>query len=197
MTSQTNGQLDHFETALLAELRSVVEERQQPRRPKRRRYLYAGLVAAAAAGVAVLVVPGIGNQPAYAVTVDGDGEVHVRVHELSDAAGLEKALAAQGIRADVTYLPDDTECAPGRYDQADEHPGDFHLSVGDGYGYRIDMDGGVVAPDETLVISASRITPAGDPDGDGISDEGGSNVSFGVAVGEVGPCVPVPHTEGP
>ena len=37
---------------------------------------------------------------------------------------------------------------------------------------------------ETLVISASRIP-------------NGANVSVGVAAGEVGPCVPVPHTEPP
>ena len=174
-------QLDHFETALLAELRSVVEERHAPRR-SRRRYLYAGLAAAAAAGIAVLVLPGTGAQPAYAVTTDGDGDVHVRVHSLADADGLEQALEAQGVAADVMYLPDGTQCAPGRYDDASSSTGNFSFGMGDGYGYSIDMDGGLVREGETLVISASRIT-------------NGASVSVGVASGEVGPCVPVPYTE--
>ncbi len=172
-------QLDHFETALLAELRSVVEERRAPRR-SRRRYLYAGLAAAAAAGVAVLVLPGTGAQPAYAVTTDGDGDVHVRVHSLEDADGLEKALAAQGVAADVTYLPDDMVCAEGRYVQAPDTAGDFSFSSGRDYGYSVDMDAGVVRQGETLVISASQF---GDT---------GATVSVGVATGAVAACDPVP-----
>jgi len=171
-------QLDHFETALLAELRSVVEERQAPRR-SRRRYLYAGLAAAAAAGVAVLVLPGTGAQPAYAVTTDGDGDVHVRVHDLEDAEGLEDALAAQGVAAVVTYLPDSTQCAEGRYTQAPDATGAFSMSMGAGYGYSIDMDAGVVRDGETLVIDASPV-------------ENGALVSVGVASGAVGPCEQVP-----
>jgi len=169
--------LDTFETALLAELRSVVEERQAPRR-SRRRYLYAGL-AAAAAGVAVLVLPGTGAQPAYAVTTDGDGDVHVRVHGLEDAQGLEDALAVQGVAAVVTYLPDSTQCAEGRYAQAPDTEGAFSMSMGAGYGYSIDMDAGVVRDGETLVIDASPV-------------ENGALVSVGVASGTVGPCEQVP-----
>ena len=84
------------------------------------------------------------------------------------------------------------QCAPGRYDDAPSHPGDFSFSVGDRYGYKVDLDPSVIRDGETLVISASRLTPTGDPDGDGISDEGGSNTSVGVASGEVAPCLPVP-----
>ena len=85
----------------------------------------------------------------------------------------------------MTYLPDNTECAPGRYEDAPNTAGDFSFSMGDGYGYGIDMDGGVVRDGETLVISASRISP------------NGAAVSVGVASGAVGPCVTVPHTEPP
>ena len=52
------------------------------------------------------------------------------------------------------------------------------------------MDAGVVRDGETLVISASRTSPTGDLDGDGVSDEGGATVSVGVASGTVGACVP-------
>ena len=87
--------------------------------------VYAGLAAAAAAGVAVLLLPGTGAHPAYAVTTDGDGDVHVRVHSLADADGREQALSVQGVASDVRYLPDDTECAPGRYDDEPNTTGDF------------------------------------------------------------------------
>ena len=79
------------------------------------------------------------------------------------------------------YLPDNTECA-GRYDEAPDTSGDFRFTMGDGYDYSIDMDGGVVRDGETLVISASQIP-------------NGATVSVGVATGDVGPYVPVPHTK--
>ena len=34
-----------------------------------------------------------------------NGDVVVTVHDLTDASGLEHALAAKGVRADVTYVP--------------------------------------------------------------------------------------------
>jgi hypothetical protein len=88
------------------------------------------------------------------------------------------------------------ECAPGRYNDAPSNPGDLSF-VGDGHGYKINLDAGVFHDGETLVISASRLTPLGAPDGDGVSDEGGSATSVGVASGEVGPCLPVPVSSLP
>jgi hypothetical protein len=46
---------------------------------------------------------GPGSAPAYAIAEDASGDVVVTVHELQDAAGLEDALRAHGIDADVTY----------------------------------------------------------------------------------------------
>ena len=41
--------------------------------------------------------------------LDGDGDVVVTVHRLDDAAGLEKALRAKGVDADVSYDADGTD----------------------------------------------------------------------------------------
>jgi hypothetical protein len=108
-------QLDTFETALLAELRREVAEHPAPgpssaplpppaRRPRRRLRLAAvGATAAAASVVAVLGLGGPGGSPAYAVETNADGDVIVTVHRLDDAGGLERALRAEGIDADVSY----------------------------------------------------------------------------------------------
>jgi hypothetical protein len=112
--NNTSTQLDSFETALLTELRrEVVEHPAVPslspspmRRPRRRRRLAAaGATAVAASVVAVFGLGGSGGSPAYAVAEDGDGDVTVTIHQLDDATGLEQALAAHGIDADVSYDP--------------------------------------------------------------------------------------------
>ena len=106
-------QLDSFETALLAELRREVSEHPAPettaatiRRPRRRRLLAGGATVVAASVVAVFGLGAGGGSPAYAVEKNSAGDVIVTVHRLDDSAGLEKALRAQGIDADVRYAAD-------------------------------------------------------------------------------------------
>jgi hypothetical protein len=107
-------QLDTFESALLTELRREVAEHPAPvaaptfvRRPRRRLRLAAvGAAGIAATVVAVFGLGGSGGSPAYAVEKNADGDVIVTVHRLDDASGLEKALAAKGIDADVSYDAD-------------------------------------------------------------------------------------------
>ncbi len=110
--NNTSTQLDTFETALLAELRREVAEHPAPapspaaptRRPRRRLRLAAvGATAAAASVVALLGLGGPGGVPAYAVEKNSAGDVIVTVHRLDDADGLERALRARGIDADVSY----------------------------------------------------------------------------------------------
>jgi hypothetical protein len=104
-------QLDSFETALLTELRREVAEHPTPapapavvRRPKRRLRLAAvAATGVAASVVAVFGLGGSGGSPAYAVDENSAGDVIVTVHRLDDAAGLEQALKAKGIDADVSY----------------------------------------------------------------------------------------------
>ncbi|MCW2752074.1 MAG: hypothetical protein JWR83_3184 [Aeromicrobium sp.] len=102
--------LDIFEQSLLTELRQHVAAENTSRAPSRRRWTIGvtagGLAAAGAAAVALSLGTGlVGSSAAYAVEAQPDGDLVVTVHELSDAAGLEQALAAKGVHADVTYVP--------------------------------------------------------------------------------------------
>jgi hypothetical protein len=108
--------LDHFETALLGELKEHVAT-QPARAPlaerphRRRRRWAAGSAAAAAAATAYVVVSpgGPAVSPAYAVDQQSDGDIVVTIHRLEDSDGLEAALRDLGIDADVNYDPGTTE----------------------------------------------------------------------------------------
>jgi hypothetical protein len=104
--------LDTFEQSLLTELRQHVtartRDRTAARTSPRRRWtvgLTGGGLATAAAAVAISLGIGVaGPSAAYAVDSQPDGDVVVTVYDLSDARGLERALAAKGVNADVTYV---------------------------------------------------------------------------------------------
>jgi hypothetical protein len=105
-----------FEDRLLAELKAEVAVR-AARRPKPVRrwtgrwYRLAG--AAVAMIVTATVVPlALGSQPAaYAVTRNPDGSITVTIKEFRAAGRLEKELADDGARTDITYLPQHMRCA--------------------------------------------------------------------------------------
>ena len=97
-----NQTLDHFESALLAELRQHVADHPAPASA-------AGpgvdsgssqrlATAAAASVVAVLGIGGPGGAPAFAVDENGEGDVIVTVHRLDDAEGLEAGPRDKGHR---------------------------------------------------------------------------------------------------
>lgn len=104
-------ELDNFETELLNQLRDVATERSEELAVtgrRRRRWARGGLVAAAA--VTALAVPlgmNLGGAPvaeaAFTLETQDDGDIVIRIHELTDSEGLEAALAEHGIDADVTY----------------------------------------------------------------------------------------------
>jgi hypothetical protein len=107
--------LDQFESALLTELRREVLEHPAPaaaptpvRRSSGRRLRLAavGATGVAASLVAVFGLGTGGGSPAYAVEKNRAGDVIVTVHRLDDASGLEQALKAKGIDADVSYDAD-------------------------------------------------------------------------------------------
>ena len=102
-------------------LREIVSTpRQQARRPARR-FVLAGALAGAAA--AVLAVGGLTLRPdathAYAVEQKSDGDIVVRIHDLSDADGLKQSLAEHGVTTEVTYDPEQLK---SELENADETP---------------------------------------------------------------------------
>jgi hypothetical protein len=115
--------LDTYERSLLAELRQHVEAHapgQQAVRsavPRRRSLgiAVAGLVTAGAAVAISLGLGVAGPGAAYAVDAQPSGDVVVTVRDLSDAHGLEAALAAKGVEADISRIPGFTQ-APGTSD---------------------------------------------------------------------------------
>ncbi len=108
---------DTFEDRLLAELKTEMSVRPPqgrapaPRWTTGRKFLAVTAVAgtAAAAAIAVPLVAGTGA-PAYAVTKNPDGSVTLTIREFRDPEGVERELAAAGVRADVTYMPLGKRC---------------------------------------------------------------------------------------
>lgn len=158
MTDQPT--LDRFEEALLTSLREEISrhDRSAPRRRPARRLVLAGGVAASVGAVlagSFLFQP----EAAYALDPKPDGDIVVTISSLEDAEGLERALRAEGVEAEVDYdadLPDDL--------LIDEVPGDG-ARVGVGAG-----TGGSVAEDEfdgtvEKKVEIDEDTLLGDPRG--------------------------------
>jgi hypothetical protein len=93
---------------------------QDPPRRRRRRLAFAltggGVLAAGAAATAVTLLTGNAAPPAsslrsfvtaaYTVRPHQDGTITVTIKQLKDPAGLQRALAADGVPALVRYVPD-------------------------------------------------------------------------------------------
>ena len=190
--------LDAFEAQLLAELRRQVEQGTAgaPAPPARRtRRPLAAAAVAATAVVGVLLVPGLGTTPAYSVQEGNAGEVEVEINRPEDAAGLERALAAYGIRADVTYLTGLRTCAPGRFTEVDREVG-MSLSIGEDL-VRVTLPPGAVRQGETFVmvlsveaLNEAELAEITEPEGQRALDGARSTVSAEVATGPVSPCDP-------
>lgn len=111
---------DSFEDRLLTELKQEVERRNEaaPAAPQWRRGRYLALAAAVLLAAGVPALGWWNSTPAFAVEPTGDGEIKVSVKRLAEPEALEQALAAQGIKADVSYTPAGKACAAGRYQEA-------------------------------------------------------------------------------
>jgi hypothetical protein len=110
---------EDFEDRLLAELRARVAARETEAEavstlPSRRhvpRLAVAGVAVTAVAAAVLIVGAGGSETPAaFAVTPHGDGRVSVEVRALTDAQGLERALDAAGVPAEVAYPSEGETC---------------------------------------------------------------------------------------
>jgi hypothetical protein len=122
MNSEHNSP-DRFEERLLHELKQFVaaqpvpqdaagtSTRTKPFHRPRYRVALAGATMVAVAGIAIAAGHDPAS-PAYAVESQPNGSISVEINSLSDAAGLQSRLRAQGIAAIVRYLPDGKVCEP-------------------------------------------------------------------------------------
>ena len=114
MNTPTHDQesLDSFDLALLQALRQevITRPRTSHHRSARRRGLAGAGVAAAVVTFAAVTLGG--PAAAFAVDQSSAGDITVTLHRLDDADGLENALAAKGITANVDYRPTTTGEVP-------------------------------------------------------------------------------------
>lgn len=113
--------MNQFESSLLTQLNAVADRR-SAHKPLLRKPAFVALPAGAA-GIAAAAIIGIGAlsgaSAAYAVTTASNGDVVVTINSLSNAAGLQSQLRADGIDANVNYDAGATT-APGA--SAGQHP---------------------------------------------------------------------------
>jgi len=107
--------MNQFEASLLTQLNAVADSR-SPHRPLLRRPAFVALPAGAV-GIAAAAIVGVGAlssaTAAYAVTTAANGDVVVTINSLSDAAGLQSQLRADGIDANVNYNAGTGNTLPG------------------------------------------------------------------------------------
>jgi hypothetical protein len=118
--------LGNFEERLLGELRQVVADQAPEAEPARRgwatprrRFALAGVGAGVLAAGVVVGLPALNGAhapAAWAVEDNGDGTITAFVKRFEDADGLERALEAHGVKADVSYAPPGKECEWGRWE---------------------------------------------------------------------------------
>lgn len=185
MNQRPDPTLDSFEVALLSELQAHVDQPTVESIPRAiggstrwqpgRRWQVAAAASAVVAALALLV-PALAPTPAYAVTGRNGGKIHVQVNRLEGAEGLERALAKHGITADITYLPQNKECADGRYAAVDTRG--LTLSVA-ADSFEVTIAAGTVGEGDTFVLDASVV-----PIKDGVQ----ARVAFDIAHGVIAPC---------
>ena len=185
MINRPDSELDTFEEQLLAELKTVVNAQAvitsptpvQHRKPRLWYLPVSGVAAAAVAIALVALFPG--PSPAYAVSGGNGKAVTVKVTRLEGAQALQEALREHGITANITYLPADKACQPGRF--LDVYTPGLTLAVG-ANSFRVTIPAGAVGEGDTFILSAA-VTPI---------DQGvRATVDFGVAQGAVAPCTVV------
>lgn len=197
-----SDQLDSFEARLLTELRQHVagspaadnEPERQARNVSAVRLAIASVVIVVVG--AVLLVPGLGSSPAYAVGEGNAGEIRVEINRPEDADGLEQALEAYGVAADITYLPQLQVCEPGRYTVVDRQIAGM-TSVGE-RSMVVTLPPGTIRDGETFVLAWSVVSLQ--PGEGGLPEDAvdgfRATVEFDIATGPVAPCNPISIEQG-
>ena len=190
------SELDAFESRLLAGLRREVGAARAvapARRRTRRRALAVAAGVAATAVAGVVLVPGLGTTRAYSVQEGNAGTIEVQINRPQDAVGLERALEEHGIAADITYLPDLQECAPGRFAEVEREVG-MSLQIGQEM-VRVTLPPGAVRDGETFVMELSvqamaqeELSGIEEREGQRVVEGTRSSVTAEVASGPVGAC---------
>lgn len=235
---QDRGSGGNFEQRLLGELKEVVAQRADEqaaaveaplpawRRAPRLAFGCAAVIAAAAT-LLVLNSGGDNTPRAFAVEPREGGGVTIDVYSLEDARGLERALEAAGIRAQVTWLPAGMSCRephftpskvklPGGGSLAGLNmggPGEaMSFSIGSTESWRArfgEHRRGEISDQEYYGSLANlNLDPAtfradqsvvlsGSPGPYGGDPEGGFEAWVRVAQGPVKPCEPVAGRSGP
>ena len=173
-----------FEDRLLTELQSVVHANPAPVEGRRPVGRWVAASAAVAAGVTGFTVLGGGASPAFAVSTEANGDITVTIKALSDASGLERALAAHGVTADVTYAPRGQQCAPGRFTESSAPEKGLSSVNQQQSSLQFTISKGQVQAGQTLVVETSG----------GLEQ---STIRIGVAAGPVGACHLVPAGAAP
>jgi len=165
-----------------------------PRRavPRRRLVLAAGAgVIAAAVVLGMPAVDGPTAPAAYAVRAEPDGTVLVSIERFEDAEGLERAIEAHGISAEVDYTPFGQHCQQPRWPEgSSEVPAEAPMLIFDpnrpkfSVALRPDHIG-----DRTVVIEHTKIEMAP-------PTEGHTLLAYRLMIveGPVAPCVLVPSS---
>jgi hypothetical protein len=178
--------------------------------------LGAAVVVAAVAVVSIVAAGGDNPPAAFAVEPQPGGGVRIEVYSHKDASGLEKALEAAGIRAQVNWLPAGKTCEPDFTPSkvrlpgggtvasfAGGGPGALTISIGSTQRWREsfgklrrgETSGGEIANfnlDPAAFRPDQSVILFGSPVPFRGDPEGGFQARFEVAEGPVGPCGPLP-----
>ena len=138
-------------------------------------------------------MPGLGTTRAYSVQEGNAGTIEVQINQPQDAAGLERALEEHGVTADITYLPDLRECAPGRFSEVEREVG-MSLQIGQET-VEVTLPPGAVRDGETFVMVLSvegmtqdELSDIEEREGQRVVEGTKSSVSAEVASGPVRAC---------
>lgn len=161
------------------------------RAPIRRRTLAMGAAAAVATVGVMAWTASSGGSPAYAIDKDSAGDVSFSLIDPKGAEELEVALAEYGVTADITVLPRNEMCAPGRFPGERDWPIWLPLpDINRGEGETTQrIPAGYLEEGQTFVVVYMGTLEGAKP-GDTAA------TSIAIADGPVADCIPTPVSGG-